>query len=148
MNGLRWPTFSGHWLFYNRCWLYLLSMKWLMCGTLILHINTSLGCFCPWTIFTKKRIAQATLDFFEMRFTNYTKDHWQGCSRLSYWFPLRCLGPWMNPLPPAWCSIFRFRFYIFSWCEVWCDGEGFFPCFIAFFVLSTTQFLPIIFPLE
>ena len=28
----------------HRMWLYLLSMEWLMCGTLFLHISTSLGC--------------------------------------------------------------------------------------------------------
>ena len=35
-------------------------------------------------------------------FTCYTKDNQQGCFRLSNWFSLRRLGPWMNHLPPAW----------------------------------------------
>ena len=32
-NGLRWSALSGHWLSCTECWLYLLSMEWLMCGT-------------------------------------------------------------------------------------------------------------------
>ena len=35
-------------------------------------------------------------------FACYTKDNQQGCFRLSNWFSLRRLGPWMNHLPPAW----------------------------------------------
>ena len=35
-------------------------------------------------------------------FTCYTKDNQQGCCKLSNWFSLRRLGPWMNHLPPAW----------------------------------------------
>ena len=58
-NGLRWPALSGHWLSCGGYWLHLLSMKWLMCVTLFLYISTCLGCFCPWTIFTKhKRIGK------------------------------------------------------------------------------------------
>ena len=44
-DSLRWPALSGHWLSCTGCWLYLLSINWLMCGTLFLHISTSLGCF-------------------------------------------------------------------------------------------------------
>ena len=48
-------------------------------------------------------------------FTCYTKDNQQGCFRLSNWFFLRRLGPWMNHLPPAWWSTFRLTFQNESW---------------------------------
>ena len=47
--------------------------------------------------------------------TCYTKDNQQGCFRLSNWFSLRRLGPWMNHLPPAWSSTFRLTFENESW---------------------------------
>ena len=53
---LQWPAQSGNWLFCTGYWLYKLSMKWLMCWTLFLHISNSLGCFWPRTIFTKKDV--------------------------------------------------------------------------------------------
>ena len=69
-----------------------------MSEMLFLFLSTSLGCFVhgfclssnglnilPWT-----------------SFTCYTKDNQQGCFRLSNWFSMRRLGPWMNHLPPAW----------------------------------------------
>ena len=52
-DGLRWHALSGHWLSCTGCWLNLLSMKLLMCGTLFLHTSTSLWCLCPRTIFTE-----------------------------------------------------------------------------------------------
>ena len=143
-------------------WHDLLITIWLMCGTLFLHISTSLGCFCPRTIFTKKRIGQVTSDLPYTRFTYYTKDNQQGCSRLSNGFSLRCLRPWMNYLPPVWWSTFRFRFLIWNWYEsliwrrgivplIFCLHSGFvhWPSFdyhfhlkliysqMAFFILST-----------
>ena len=48
-------------------------------------------------------------------FTCYTKDNQQGCFRLSNWFSLRRLGPWMNHLPPAWQSTYRLTFQNESW---------------------------------
>ena len=78
-----------------------------------------------------------------MRFTYYTKDNQQGCTRLSNCLSLRCLGPWMNHLPSVWWHAFRFRFFIVSWCEklIWwrvifllitCP----FSCFIHYPVIS------------
>ena len=83
-----------------------------------------LGCFCPRTIFAKKRIGQVTTDLLFIRFTYYNKDNQQECSLLSNWFPLWCLGPWMNHLPPVWWSTFRFGFFNVSWCVslVWRRG--------------------------
>ena len=62
-DDLKWHALSGCWLSCTGCWLYLLSMKWLLCGTLSLHISTSLGpgmvmsrdyCLCtyprPWDL--------------------------------------------------------------------------------------------------
>ena len=43
-------------------------------------------------------------------FTCYTKDNQQECFRLSNWFSLRRLGPWMNHL-----STFRLTFQNESW---------------------------------
>ena len=48
-------------------------------------------------------------------FTCYAKDNQQGCFRLSNWFSLRRLGPWMNHLPPAWKSNFQLTFQNESW---------------------------------
>ena len=108
-DGLRWPALSRNWLSCTRCWLYLLTMKWVMWRTLFLHISHSLGCFCPRTIFTKKRIGQVTSDLLYMRFTYYTKNNQQGCSGLSNCFSLCCLRPLMNQLPPVRWS--RIGFY-------------------------------------
>ena len=118
------------------CWLYLLRMKWFMFGTLFLHKSTYLY---------EKRIGQVTSDLFYMRFPYYTKDNQQGCSTLSNWFSLRCLGPWLTYLPITeplfvWWSVGM---------EAWCGGEGFFSWFLAFiYVLYITHVLPIIFPLK
>ena len=132
---------SGHWLFCAGCWLYLLNMKWLMCGTPFLNTSTSLGCFCPRTIFTKKRIGQVTSDLLYMRFTYYTKDNQQGCSRLSNWFPLRCWGPWMYHLPTVLWSTFWLRFLIVSWFESLICWRGIFlliSCLYSCFMHSLT----------
>ena len=136
-HDLRWPALSGHWLSCTECWLYLLRMKLLMYGTLFLHISTSLGCFCPQTIFTKKiRIGQATSDLLCLRFT-YTKHNQQGCSRLSNWFSLWCLGRWINHFPPVWWSTFRSRFELSVGVKVCYGGEGFFSWFLAFIHFHT-----------
>ena len=95
--------------------IYLLRYDWCV-GLMCLHISTSLGFFGPRTIFTKKKcIGQVTSDLLYIRFTYYTKDNQQGCSRLSNGFSMWCLRPWMNHLPPIWWSTFRFRFLIVSW---------------------------------
>ena len=75
----------------------------------------------------EKRIGQVTSDLLYMRFTYYTKDNQQGCSRLSNRFSLWCLGPWM---------------------KIWYGADGFFYWFLVFIhVLYIIQVLPIIFPL-
>ena len=53
---------------------------------------------CAWVI-ARPNIIQVAMDLI---LTCYTKDNQQGCFRLSKWFPLRRLGPWMNHLPLAW----------------------------------------------
>ena len=121
-------------------------MECLICGTLFLHISTSLWCFCPRTIYTKKRIGQVSSDLL---FTLYTRDNQQWFSRLSNWFSLQCLGPWMSHLSPVWWSTFRFRLLIINWCESliwWIDIFLFISC--LFHVLYITQVLPIVFPLK
>ena len=144
---LRWPALSGYWLSCMGCWLYLL-VKWWMCGTLFRHISTSLWCFCSRTIFTKRRIGQVTSDLLYMRFTYYTKDNHQGCSRLSNWFAFLCLGPWLNHFPHVRWSTLRFRFLIFSWYERLTWWRAIFSLFLAFsHVLYITQVLSIIIPL-
>ena len=52
-DGLWWPTTSGHWLFCTGCCKYLRNMKFLMFGLLFLQLSISLGCFHPWTFFSK-----------------------------------------------------------------------------------------------
>ena len=51
---------------------------------------------------TKHSKAQTVCIFLGIYCTCYTKDNQQGCFRLSNWFSLWRLGPWMNHLPPAW----------------------------------------------
>ena len=55
-----------------------------------------------------KTIGQVTMDLLYIRFTYYTKDNQQECSRLYNWFSLWYLGTWVNHLPPVWWFIFRF----------------------------------------
>ena len=62
----------------------------------------------------EQQIGQFTMDLLYSRFTYYTADNQQACSKLSNWFPLQCLGPWMNQLPPVCCSNFR-RMQEFLW---------------------------------
>ena len=54
-------------------------------------------------------------------FTCYTKDNQQGCFRLSNWFSLRRLGPWMNHLLLHDSSLFWLTFQNESWyvCLEW-----------------------------
>ena len=65
---------------------------------LFLFSTTSLGCFVHRFCFSKKGLNMLPWTSF----TCNTKDNQQGCFRLSNWFSLRRLGPWMNHLPPAW----------------------------------------------
>ena len=95
------------------CWLYLLSLEGLMYEILFLHLCTSLGCFCPRTIFSKKGISQVVISDLHV---HNAKDNRQRCSRLSKWYSLQCLGPWMNHLSPVWSSTFRFMFLNVSRC--------------------------------
>ena len=59
------------------------------------------------------------------RTSSIIKGNQQRCSRLSNWFSLRRLRPWMNHLPPVWWLTIRFRFLIASWCEnlIWWRGS-------------------------
>ena len=97
--------------------------------------STPLGCFCPPTVFSKKVISGLLI----MRFTYYTKDNQQDCSRLNNCFSLRCLGPWMTHLPPVWWSTFMFRFLNVSWCEslkwwsgIFLSSSCIYSCFIHY----------------
>ena len=56
--GRWWPMerdlpFSGHWLSCTGCYQYLLNMKRLMYGIMLLQLSNSLGCFRPRTFFLK-----------------------------------------------------------------------------------------------
>ena len=120
----------------NGYWLYLLGTKQLICG--ILHISISLWCFCPRIIFTKKRIGQVTLDLLYIRFTYYTKGNQQGFSRLSNCFSLRCLGPWMNHLPPVWWPTFRSSILIVNWWTFDMVERDFSLDFLPLFIVYTS----------
>ena len=54
-GGRWWSAISGYWLSCTGCYLCLISMKWFMCGTMILHLSTSLRCLCLRSIFSKKK---------------------------------------------------------------------------------------------
>ena len=55
--------------------------------------------FPPTDFRLEKRIGLDSMDLPCIIFTYYTQDNQQECFRLSNWFPLRCLGPWINHLP-------------------------------------------------
>ena len=74
-------------------------------------LTTYLGCFLHGFCFSNNGLNKLPWT----PFTCYTKDYQQGCFRLSKWFSLRRLGPWMYHLPPAWWSIFRLAFQNESW---------------------------------
>ena len=86
-----------------------------MYGLLFLQLFTSLGC-SPTDFLFEKRIRIVSMDLIYIIFTYYTQDNKQECIKLSNWFSLRCLGPWMNHLPPVWWSNFRLVFLNQSWC--------------------------------
>ena len=78
---------------------------------LFIFITISLGCFFHGFCFSNNGLNMLPWTSF----TSYTEDNQQGCFRLSNWFFLRRLGPWMNHLPPAWQSTFRLTFQNKSW---------------------------------
>ena len=146
-DGLRWPALFGHGLSCTGCWLYLLSVKWLMCDTLSLHIFTSLGCFSRRIVFSENRIGQVTLDLFYMGFAYYFKDNQQEFCRLNKLFYLWSLGPWMNYV---WWFTFRFGIFIVSWCESFIWWRVIFlliPCLYSCFI-HNPSFASQIFPLK
>ena len=53
------------------------------------------------------------------------KDNQQKYSRLSNWFFLWCLRPWMNNLPAVWWPTFRFMVLNDSWCVKFGMGRDF-----------------------
>ena len=97
---------SGHWLSCTGCYQYLLNMKYLMYIFTIVHLPKM---FPPMNIPFENRVGLATIDFLCIIFTYQTQDD-QQCFKLSNWFPLWYLGPWVNHLPPVWLSTFRFMF--------------------------------------
>ena len=126
LMGKGWPALSGHWLSCAGCWLYLLSIKLLMCGTLFLH--TYLGCLGH-RLSLKKRIGQVISDLFHMRVTYYTKVNHQGCSRLSNWFSVwRFYGGSLLGLP----------FQLSVGVKVENGGEGFSIDFLPLFMFYTS----------
>ena len=113
-GGLCWLVLSWHWLLFTRCCQYLLNMKCLLYGLLFLQLSSSLDCFRPRSF--EQRVGLVSMDFLYIMSTYYTKDIQQEWFRLSNWFSLRCLGPWMYHLPPVWWSNFMFMFLNESWC--------------------------------
>ena len=127
--GKGWPALSGHWLSCTRCWLYLLGMKWLMSGTLFLHISTfvSMKWLMCGTLFLHKSTSVGSFRknrWDKLPQTSFIWD-WhtilriisRGVPGLATDSPSSIRGRWMNHLPPVWWSTFRFRFLIVSWCE-------------------------------
>ena len=131
-DGLWWPVLSGHWLSCTGCYQYLLNMKWLMYWLPFLQLSTSLGCFLPRTFFLKKRIGLVSMDLIYITFTYYNQ---QECFRLSNWFSLWCLEPWMNHLPPVWLSKFRFMFLNESLCLSLTYWRGIFYWYLVFIIV-------------
>ena len=112
---LWWPTLSGYWLPSTGCCQYLLNMKYLMYGLPCLQLSNSLGCFRPRNFFIKMHWAGLYGPPLYHIYILYSDNQQEGF-RLSNWFYLRCLGPWMGHLTHVWWSYFRFIFLIKSWC--------------------------------
>ena len=87
--------------------------------------------FPPTDFLFEKRIGLVSMGLLYIILTYYTQVNQQECFGLSNWFSLRCLGPWMNHLPPVWgsnfrsmlqnescCVSFTYRGVIFYWCLV------------------------------
>ena len=121
---------------------YLLSMAWFMYGILFLHFHLPRMFLCTEVLF-EKLIGQVNKDILYHIFIYQTNDNQQGCSRLSNWFSLRCLGPWMNYLPPVWWSTFRFSFLNKCWCVRVVQWRGILHWFAA---LSLFLYITKVFP--
>ena len=75
------------------------------------------GMFLSTDFIFEKRIGVVIMGLLWIIFTYLAEDNQQESFRHSCnWIPLRCLGPWMNHLPPMWWSNFRFMFLNHSWC--------------------------------
>ena len=64
----------------------------------------------------EKRIVLVTMNILYIIFTYWAQDNQQGYFKVSNWFSLRFLGPWMNHLPSVWWYNFKFMFLNDSWC--------------------------------
>ena len=58
-----------------------------MYGILLLHLSTSLGCFCPRTFLSNNRLVMLP----HFGYIYQTRDNQQECSKLSNWSSFRCL---------------------------------------------------------
>ena len=115
-----------------------------MCGTLFLHVSTSLGCFCVRTIFSKKQTG-VTSDLPYMRFTYYSKNNQQGVPVLATDSPCIVWGHCLLYHGP----LLGLGFLLSVAVKNWYDWVGFCYEFLVFIhVLYITQVLPIIFPLK
>ena len=116
--------------------MYSLSIKWLMYVILFLHLSTSLGCFCPWAIFSQNELDKLPWTSFVSGI--YTKLVIISRSDQCLATDSPCgVKPWMNHLPPVRWPTFRFMFLNDSrcanlaWLCVCWRGEGFY-LFLAF----------------
>ena len=126
--GAQFICYLGKGMAYTGCCQYLLCMKWLMYGKLLLGLST-LGCFRPETCFSN--YGQVTMDLLYIRYTYLTKDNQQNFSRLNNWFSLRCLGPWINRLP-MYGFLFMCMYSNDSWCVSLIQWRGSFWWFHVF----------------
>ena len=111
-DGLWWPALPWHWLSCTGFPQYLLNVNCLKFNTIV-HLPRM---FRPTDFIFEKQIGLVFVGLLYIMFTYYTQDTQQECCRLSNWFSLRCVGPWMNRLPPVWWFNFRFMFLNKSWC--------------------------------
>ena len=105
--------------------------------------------FPPTDFLFEKRLGLVSMDLLYIMFTYYTQDNHPECFRLSNWFSLRCLGPWMNHLPPVWWSNFRFMFLNESWCVSLTYWRGIFDWWLVFILVfihcpNVTFIIPLI----
>ena len=70
-----------------------------MYGILLLHLSTSLGCFCPRTFLSNNRLVMLP----HFGYIYQTRDNQQECSKLSNWSSFRCLllHPNDDVIPPV-----------------------------------------------
>ena len=96
-----WPMVAcpfRHWVSCTGCCQYLLNNEMFNVWATVSTIVRLPGIFPPTDFPFENRMGLVSMDILYITFTYNTQDSQQECFRLSYWFPLRCLGAMGEPL--------------------------------------------------